>query len=176
MTDTSKVSAVPSATRKRITLERVYQADIQDVWDLWTTKDGIESWWGPGGFAVTVSKLDLRPGGELLYAMTAVDPPQVAFMKKAGMPLTQNCRITFTEVVPPRRLAYIHLADFIPGVDPYDVATVVELRAMSDGVHMALTLDAMHSDEWTERAVMGWESELGKLAAVLESRHAKGQR
>jgi hypothetical protein len=25
----------------------------------------------------------------------------------------------------------------------------------------------MHDDEWTRRATMGWESELGKLAKVL---------
>jgi len=25
-------------------------------------------------------------------------------------------------------MAYIHLADFIPGVEPYDVATIVELE------------------------------------------------
>jgi uncharacterized protein YndB with AHSA1/START domain len=158
--------------RKRITFERFYRADIQDVWDLWTTKEGIESWWGPGGFAVTVRQLDLRPGGTLLYAMTAIDPPQVAFMKKAGMPLTTEARITFTEVTPLRRLAYVHLADFIPGVDPYDVATIVELEATSDGVRMVLTIDPMHNDEWTDRAVMGWEGELGKLAAVLEARPA----
>jgi hypothetical protein len=40
---------------------------------------------------------------------------------------------------------------------------------------MVLTFDAMHSDEGTERAVMGWESELGKLAAVLDHRLAGGQ-
>ncbi len=162
--------------RKRITLERMYRADIADVWDLWTTKEGIESWWGPGGFVVNVRKLDLRPGGELLYAMTAIDPPQVAFMKKAGMPLTQELRITFSEVVPKRRLAYVHLADFIPGVEPYDVATVVELHSMPDGVRMVLTFDAMHSDEWTKRATMGWEGELGKLAAVLDARLSAGRR
>jgi uncharacterized protein YndB with AHSA1/START domain len=159
--------------RERITLERIYQADVQDVWDLWTTKEGIESWWGPGGFAVTVRKLDLRPGGELLYAMTAVAAPQVEFMKKAGMPITQECRITFTEVLPRRRLAYIHLADFIPGVDPYDVATVVELYETPNGIRMLLMFDAMHNDEWTKRATMGWESELGKLAAVLDARVAR---
>lgn len=169
-------AATPSAApARRITLERIYRADVQDVWDLWTTKDGIESWWGPGGFAVTVRKLDLRPGGELLYAMTAIDPPQVAFMKEHGMPVTQECRITFSEIVPRRRLAYVHLADFIPGVEPYDVTTVVELHPMSGGVRMVLTLDPMHSDEWTERAVMGWEGELGKLAAVIDARVAGGQ-
>jgi uncharacterized protein YndB with AHSA1/START domain len=164
-----------SAPRKRITLERVYRADVKDVWDLWTTKEGIESWWGPGGFEVTVRKLELRPGGELLYAMTAIDPPQVAFMKQAGMPLTTEARIMFTEVVPERRLAYVQLADFIPGIAPYDVSTVVELHVTSVGVRMVLTFDAMHSDEWTDRAVMGWESQLGKLAALFDDRRAGGE-
>ena len=170
MTEKLKAGTRAPEARRRMTLERVYRADLQDVWDLWTTKDGIESWWGPGGFAVTVRKMDLRPGGELLYAMTAIDPPQIAFMKKAGMPLTQELRITYTEVVPLRRLAYVHLTDFIPGVEPYDVATVVELQRVADGVRMILSFDAMHSDEWTERAVMGWTSELGKLDAVIGGR------
>ena len=99
-----------------VTLERTFKAPIEDVWDLWTTKDGIESWWGPEGFAVKVRKLDLRPGGELLYAMTATAPDQIEFMKKAGMPLTTESRVIYTEVVPPRRLAYSQLADFIPGI------------------------------------------------------------
>jgi len=162
-------------TQKRITLERVYRADIQDVWDLWTTREGIESWWGPGGFAVTVQALDLRPGGELHYSMTAVDPPQIEFMRKAGMPLSHKARITFTEVAPLRRLAYVHLADFIPGVDPYDVATVVELQPTAEGVRMTLTLDPMHNEEWTQRAVMGWESELGKLETRLAARSPSAQ-
>jgi len=153
-----------------ITLERTYRAALADVWDLWTTKDGIESWWGPEGFTVTVRKLDLRPGGELLYAMTATAPPQIAFMKQAGMPLTTEARITYREVSAPQRLAYVHLTDFIPGVAPYDVTTVVELRASGDEVHMVLTIDRMHDETWTQRAVMGWESELGKLAAVIAAR------
>lgn len=175
MTDQPDTSTASTGSRRRITLERTYDADLQDVWDLWTTKDGIESWWGPGGFAVTVRKLDLRPGGELLYAMTAIDPPQVAFMKEAGMPLTQELRITYTEVIARRRLAYVHLADFIPGVEPYDVATVVEMESTPQGVRMALTFDAMHSDEWTERAVMGWEGELRKLAGVIAARRTAEQ-
>jgi uncharacterized protein YndB with AHSA1/START domain len=158
----------PDAPKRRITLERTYRARIEDVWELWTTKEGIESWWGPGGFAVKVRKLELRPGGELHYAMTAIAPPQIEFMKKAGMPLTTESRLTYTEIVAPRRLAYTHLADFIPGVAPYGVATLVELHPTAEGVRQVLTFDAMHDEEWTQRATMGRESELGKLAKLLE--------
>lgn len=160
--------ASSGTAKRRVTIERTYRARIEDVWDLWTTKEGIESWWGPGGFTVKVRKLELRPGGELHYAMTAIGAPQIEFMKKEGMPLTTEARLTYTEIVAPRRLAYTHLADFIPGVAPYGVETLVELHPTAEGVHLMLTFDAMHDEEWTQRATMGWESELGKLAKVLE--------
>jgi uncharacterized protein YndB with AHSA1/START domain len=166
MTKQTRTTTSPEAKR-RITIERTFQAPIEDVWALWTTKDGIESWWGPEGFTVKVRRLDLRPGGELEYAMTATAPEQIGFMKRAGMPLTTEARVTYTEVDPRRRLAYDHLADFIPGVEPYTVAYLVELHPDAQGVRMVLTFDAMHDELWTQRAVMGWESELGKLAKVL---------
>ena len=37
---------------------------------------------------------------------------------------------------------------------------------------MTLTFDTMHADEWTQRAKMGWENELGKLARALAARRA----
>jgi uncharacterized protein YndB with AHSA1/START domain len=157
-----------SSTEKgRITIGRTYQARIEDVWALWTTKDGIESWWGPDGFTVKVRTIDLRPGGELRYAMTATAKAQVEFMKKAGMPLTNEHRVVYTEVVPPSRLGFSHLVDFIPDVESYEVAILVELQETTTGVRMVLTIDRMHDDVWTQRAVAGWESELGKLAKVL---------
>ena len=160
-------------SKKRITIERTYDAMIEDVWDLWTTKDGIESWWGPEGFAVTVQKLDLRAGGELLYTMTATGPNEIAFMKREGMPQATKNRITFDEVVPRTRLAYTNLVDFIPGVEPYPASQVIELSATGGQVRMVLTIDAMHDEVWTSRAVMGWEGELGKLAKVLSARVEK---
>jgi uncharacterized protein YndB with AHSA1/START domain len=39
--------------------------------------EGIESWWAPDGFAVELEKLELEPGGELVYTMTATAPEQV---------------------------------------------------------------------------------------------------
>jgi uncharacterized protein YndB with AHSA1/START domain len=159
-----------SGARRTVTLERMFEASVEEVWDLWTTKEGLESWWGPDGFVVRVQQLDLRPGGELLYTTTAVGLDQIAFMKNVGMPLTIKARVTYTELDPPRRLGYSTLADFIPGVEPYEAATVVELHPIPVGVRMVLIQEAMHDEHWTQMAVMGWESELNKLAQVLKKR------
>ena len=156
--------------RRRMALERVYAATPQEVWELWTTKEGIESFWGPDGFDVEVRRLDLRPGGDMEYAIRAVAPDQVEFLKKAGMPLVSEHRITYTAVARPRLLAFKDVADFIPGVPPYEVSTAVELEAMDDGVRLVLTFEAMHDEHWTRLAVMGREMELEKLGRVLATK------
>lgn len=158
-----------TAARAQFSIERTYAASLDEAWALWTSKAGIESWWGPEGFEVTVTALDLRPGGELNYLMTAVAPEMVKYMEQSGMPLSTPCTVTYTEVVGPTRLAYKTLTDFVPGVEPYDVATVVELRETAGGVALTITFDAMHDDAWTERARAGHESQMRKLDALLAS-------
>ena len=151
----------------RLTLERTYSRPVEQLWSLWTTKDGIESWWGPEGFDVTVQELDLRVGGALDYTMTATGPEQVAFMEQAGMPLSSPVSLTYTEVEPVTKLSWSTLTDFIPDVEPYDVNTTVEFEQQGDAVRMVLTFDAMHDDVWTERSRMGEEMQLQKLDALL---------
>jgi uncharacterized protein YndB with AHSA1/START domain len=148
-------------------MTRRFRASLQDLWDLWTTKAGIESWWGPPGFAVTVQAIDLRPGGRLDYTMTAVAPEMVAYMQANGMPVATPAQITYAEVTPLKRLAYEHLVDFIPDREPYSTALAVDFTARGDTAEMHLTFQRMHDAEWSERQRQGWELELGKLAAIL---------
>jgi uncharacterized protein YndB with AHSA1/START domain len=155
-------------SRARVRLERTYAgASIDEAWALWTTKRGIEAWWGPPGFHVEVRSIDLRVGGTLAYAMIADAEHTIAFMKQHGMPVVTECRLVYTAIVAPTQLAYVHAADFVPGVAPYDVATEVALEATADGVRLVLTFDPMHDDTWTQRQTQGWELELGKLGGVL---------
>ena len=157
----------PGTPARKTTIECTYEASIDVLWDLWTTKEGIESWWGPEGFAVEVGKLDLRPGGKLLYVMTATAPPQIEFLKRAALPLSTEVQVTYTDVVPKERIGYKHAVEFIPGVESYDVATLVEFHPDGQRVRVVLTIDAMHDDEWTRRSVLGEESQLGKLEGVI---------
>lgn len=152
---------------RKITIEQDYPATAARVWELWTTAAGIESWWAPDGFEVHVDALDLRPGGTLTYTMTATGPEQVAFMEGAGLPLSTTSTKTFTVVEPTTRLAYTTLADFIPGVTPYEFLTEVELTPTDDGVHVTMTADEMHDPEWTERLLTGRQNELANLGKVV---------
>ena len=116
---------------------------------------------------VTVKELDLSVGGAMVYAMTATGPEQVAFMHQAGMPLSSEVSITYTEVEPGKRISWSTLTDFIPDIEPYDVNTTVEFEPDGDKVRMLVTFDAMHDDVWTERSRRGEEMQLQKLDALL---------
>jgi len=150
-----------------IKLERRYNAAVEDLWRLWTTKEGFESWWGPDGFRVEVHKLEPWEGGELLYDMIAVAPEQIAYMKQANMPLAHATRGTFVEVKPLESLTISHRIDFIAGVKPYDNRARVQFFREGQSVRMLITVDAHHDPHWTQMATAGWESQLGKVPEAL---------
>jgi uncharacterized protein YndB with AHSA1/START domain len=71
-----------------IRFERVYDASIEDVWALWTTKEGLEEWFAPEGMHVEVLAFELRVGGAFDHVMTAVGAEQVAYMANVNRPAT----------------------------------------------------------------------------------------
>jgi uncharacterized protein YndB with AHSA1/START domain len=170
MTKTTRDGASAEAPRQKITLERVYSATVEVLWDLWTTKKGLESWWGPGGFTTLVHRLELRPGGKFEYEMTATGQEQVEAMKKANLPLSSRAHGTYGEVTPRRRLAYRTVVDFIPGVKPYEVGAVIDFHIVPRGVRLTVTEDVMHNEEWTKMSETGMSSSLDKLGKAIEGR------
>jgi uncharacterized protein YndB with AHSA1/START domain len=167
MTDDKKPATTtrsPERTRNEsIVIERTYRASVQELWSLWTTKDGFESWWGPQGFRVEVHAMDARPGGELHYDMIADTSDTIAAMKQLGRPASHETRGTFSELSPFDRLTLTHIIDFLPGVKPYASRIEVEFRPSGEQVRMVVTLGAMHDAEFTKMQLEGFTSQLGKL-------------
>jgi uncharacterized protein YndB with AHSA1/START domain len=147
----------------KVVVERTYRASIEDVWSLWTTKAGFESWWGPEGFRAEVHEIDARVGGALRYDMIADSPEMIAAMKEMGRPASHPTSSRFTELVPQRRLVLTNVIDFLPGVDSYESNIAVDLSAEGASVRMVVTLDGMHNDEFTKMQKEGFESQLTKL-------------
>lgn len=151
-----------------IKLEKVYKASPEKIWQLWTTPEGIESWWAPDGFTVKVEKLDLKPMGELIYTMTATAQPQIEFMESMGMPLATTSRKTFVELDVNKKISYNSLVDFVPDKDPYDFLTVVSLEPIDDSsTKVVMEMQPLHDEEWTGRLVVGRQNELDNLEKVV---------
>jgi uncharacterized protein YndB with AHSA1/START domain len=157
----------PATPKKAFTLERMLKASPEKVWQMWTTREGLERWFGPEGFSVQVLSIDVRVGGHLELIHETEVPEIVAMLKESGVSASNRIRCDYTIVEPKRRLAYTNLIDFVPGVAAYRATTSVELTAVAGGTRLVLTNDLMHSELWTARARMGWEQELGKLERAL---------
>lgn len=146
-----------------LVIERTFRATLAEVWDLWTTREGFESWWGPQGFRAEVRELDARVGGALRYEMIADTPQMVAAMKQAGQPTSTTARSRFSELVRHERLVLTSVIDFLPGVGAYENSIAVVFHAQGDQVRMVVTLEGMHSDEMTKMQKDGFTSQLTKL-------------
>ncbi len=152
-------------------LERAYDAPAELIWELFTTAAGLEEWWVPDGFVTRVSELELRPGGHVLYTMTATAPEQVAFVRDLGLPLSNEFRRTFTEVAPPGRLAYRSVIDFVPDHEPYEHLTTIDIEPAGERTHVVMTLDPLHDETWTQEYRAHRSAELDKLEVAIR-RHA----
>jgi uncharacterized protein YndB with AHSA1/START domain len=159
----------PSQSGQRpITIERTLAAPPEDVWEMWTTKEGLESWWGPERFVATVRVLELRPGGRLEIEMRADDPDVIAWLEAQGQPTTNVHKSTFTEITPVTRLAFLDRFDHAPDVEPYDIACSVTFQPDAGGTRMTFVTGPMHDDRWTQLATAGRNSSFDKLAKALE--------
>jgi len=150
----------PSA---KLVVERSYRARVEELWALWTTREGFESWWGPEGFRAAVHVLEARVGGRLHYEMIASAPEQIAALQQLGRTPSHAARARYTEFKPGASLAITTVVDFVPGVPPYETTMRVEFFAAGERVRMVVTLDPMHDDEMTRMSKMGLTSQLTKL-------------
>jgi uncharacterized protein YndB with AHSA1/START domain len=101
-------------------LSRVFDAPRDLVWKAFTDPERMKHWWGPKGFTVIASKMDLRPGGTYHYGMKAPD----------GSAMWGKFK--FREIEPPQRLVFINsFSDEAGGTTRHPMAPTWPLEMLS---------------------------------------------
>lgn len=159
-----------------VSFERVYDASIEDVWALWTTKEGLEAWFAPEGMRFEVSVLEPWVGGAFDHVMTAAGTEQVAYLANLDLPLSSWVSGRFLEIVRHRKLHIRFDIDFVPGVEPYPYDMLVELHAEAGRVRMVLTADRHPDPEMTRGAILGLTSQLQRFELAVAARTTREQR
>jgi PhnB protein len=88
------VIAVPPDVREFV-ISRVFDAPRELLWKCFTEPHHLKQWWGPKGFKVIASKMDLRVGGTYHYALQAPDGPPMWG------------KFTYREIIPQQKLVFI---------------------------------------------------------------------
>lgn len=52
-----------------IHIKREFAADLNQVWQAWTTPDLLDQWWAPKPYRIETKSLVFQEGGRWLYAM-----------------------------------------------------------------------------------------------------------
>jgi uncharacterized protein YndB with AHSA1/START domain len=156
--------------RPSTVIERTYRTRVEDLWGLWTTKEGFESWWGSEGSRVEVRAIEAREGGTLRYDMIAVAPEDIAARSRMGLAPASSVQARFTEFRPYRRLILAHVIDFVPGVQLYEQTIAVDFLPLGGAVRMVTTIEPMHDDEFTQTSVRVFTGQLERLERRFQER------
>jgi uncharacterized protein YndB with AHSA1/START domain len=157
-----------TTSQDAIVIERLFDAPVELIWQMWTQAEHYKQWYGPQGFTVPIAEMELRVGGKRLFCMETPDGSM-------RMWLTGE----YTEIVPNERLVYTEsMADehgnILPrpagmSAEEYPVRTVITvlLEALDGRTRMRMTHAGVPAND--EGASAGWEQAFTKMADHIET-------
>jgi uncharacterized protein YndB with AHSA1/START domain len=153
-------------------ISRVFDAPRDLVWKAFTDPEHMKHWWGPKGFKVIASKMDLRVGGSYHYGMQS----------PGGSPMWGMMR--YREIVPPSRIVLVNsFSDEAGGIThhpmsptwPLEMLTVFSFEDLGGKTKFTVNWSPLNATE-EERATFaaghasmtqGWTGTLEQLEAYL---------
>ena len=154
-------------TTQSVTLERILDAPIDLVWQMWTEPEHFAAWYGPTGATVPVVEMDVTVGGTRHFCIEMQTPDGQSRMWFVG---------EYRVIDPPTRLVYTEsMADpdgnrlspeamGLPGGHPEITEVTVELIDLDGRTRMVMTHEGIPADS---PGAMGWNMALDKLEAHL---------
>ena len=152
-----------------VLIERVFDAPIETVWEMWTDPSLFQKWYGPNGMEVPVAEMDVVIGGKRKICMEMVRPDRIMTMWFTG---------EYKEVEKPTRLVYTEsMCDEdgnimspqsmgMPEGHPEVTEIIIELSGDNGKTRMKLVHIGVPADSG---GAGGWAQAIDKMAALLEA-------
>ena len=154
-------------SKDAVVIERIFEAPVGLIWQLWTEPEQFQKWYGPQGMAIPVANMNVRVGGKRLICMEMQTPDRSMKMWFTG---------EYVEVVPNERLVYTDsMADEngnvmspsamgMPDGHPETTEVIVELEDLGGRTKMVMTHAGVPADSG---GAGGWNQAFDKLADLI---------
>jgi uncharacterized protein YndB with AHSA1/START domain len=154
-------------SKDAVVIERIFDAPVDLIWQLWTDPEHFKNWYGPKGFAVPVAEMDVRVGGRRLVCMESPDGSMKMWTVGEYVEVSPTERLVYTEsmadengnVIPPSAMG-------MPDGYPATTEVTVLLEALDEGTKMVMTHAGVPADSG---AGGGWSQAFDKLADHVET-------
>lgn len=135
-------------------IERLIPASPERLFELWSEPSELVKWWGPDGFDVPASALDVRPGG---HWRTTMRSPQGDLHTVSGV---------YRTIDKPRRLVFTWGWDDDTGLRGHETEVTVTFEPAPGGTRIVLLQQAFENKDQRDRHNQGWSSSFECLARV----------
>lgn len=150
------MSNTNNKSNRTVTIERIYEAPIELVWEAWTKPEHIANWWGPKGMETKVIEHNFTVGGKWEYSMAM--PNGKDFISKG----------TYIEIVEHKKI--ITSADFIPMTQGVELQ--IHLEQIGDTTKFTFKVIHPTEEYKIQQEKMGiyngWGSTFDRLQEFLE--------
>jgi len=142
-------------TDREIIQKRTFDAPRELVFQAFTDPAHLQHWFGPGGFTITMRGMDFREGGKWSFIMHGPDGTDYDNL------------ITYTKIVKPERLEYLHGTS---EQDPEHFRVVVTFE--QSGSQTVLTMNSLFPTAEARAAVVSFGAiELGQQTLAKLAEH-----
>ena len=144
-----------------VEIERIFDAPVELVWQMWTNPEHFKNWYGPEGLQIPVAEMDARVGGKRFVGME-MGSTKMWFVGE------------YIEVVPNERLVYTDsFADengnkVDTGDEPSASTVTVILEDLGGRTKMTMTHANLPGGKGARNgAQAGWSQSFDKMATRL---------
>jgi uncharacterized protein YndB with AHSA1/START domain len=143
----------------QLKLERILDAPLELVFQMWIDEKHFQAWWGPAGSNNGETHLDVRPGGQI-------------FVQMRGPGFDHPMGGEFIEIDPPKRLVFTSKAFQNPdGSWKFINHNTVTFEAIGGKTKMTLHCVVQQADEDVMVPVTdmeaGWSGSLDRLRDLI---------
>lgn len=158
----------PSTPQNAVVIERILDAPLNLVWQMWTEPEHFKAWYGPTGAQIPVAKLDVRVGGKRLVCMEMNTPkgPMKLWFTGEFLEVSVNKRLVYTDAMSDEFGNVKSPADMgMPEGHPETTEVIIDIEDLGNGrTKMVLTHMGVPANS---RGAAGWTMAIDKMTTHI---------
>lgn len=147
---------------KSVVIERVVDAPVALVWEMWTDSAHFAAWYGPQGARIPTAEMDVQIGGRRHICMEMDTPngPMQMWLVGEYREISPTDRLVYTESMSNESGDVLDPATMGMEGHPVETEVIVELEDLDGRTRMVMTHAGVPADS---PGAMGWNMALDKL-------------